>query len=110
MSRERRPCLAEAALRIELAALPAWTLTEGALRRTFLRANFDDALALLIAVAELARERNHHPDVTIVWNRLTLDLRSHDAGGVTARDADLAHAIDDLAERFGLNERASGTP
>ena len=56
--------------------------------------DFREAMAFVNRVAELAEERNHHPDISISWNRVTLRLTTHDRGGLTDRDFDLARAID----------------
>jgi 4a-hydroxytetrahydrobiopterin dehydratase len=60
---------------------------------------FDDfvaAMAWVNRVAELAEARNHHPDIAISWNRVTLTLTTHDAGGLTAKDLDMARAVDTM--------------
>lgn len=62
--------------------------------RTF--ADFPAALAWVNQVGEVAEEHNHHPDITINWNRVTLTLTTHSAGGLTEKDFDLAAAIDNL--------------
>jgi 4a-hydroxytetrahydrobiopterin dehydratase len=62
--------------------------------RTF--ADFAQALAWVNRVGALAEEQNHHPDIAIAWNRVTLTLSTHSAGGLTAKDLDLAAAIDAL--------------
>ena len=56
------------------------------------------ALQILHRVALVAEKKNHHPDIHNSWSAVTLDLSSHDAGGVTQRDVDLAAAIDDLTD------------
>ena len=62
--------------------------------RTF--ADFAAALAWVNEVGALAEARNHHPDIAIAWNRVTLTLSTHSEGGLTAKDLDLAAAIDAL--------------
>jgi 4a-hydroxytetrahydrobiopterin dehydratase len=57
---------------------------------------FADALAYVNAVGALAEEMNHHPDISIRWNRVTLRLSTHDAGGLTEADLSLARQIDAL--------------
>lgn len=57
---------------------------------------FADALAYVNAVAVLAEEMDHHPDIDIRWNRVTLRLSTHSAGGLTGADLELAGRIDDL--------------
>lgn len=58
--------------------------------------DFAEALAWVNRVGELAEARNHHPDIAISWNKVTLRLSTHSAGGLTAADLDLARAIDGL--------------
>jgi 4a-hydroxytetrahydrobiopterin dehydratase len=61
------------------------------------RADFVGALAFVNAVGALAEDANHHPDIDIRWNTVTLRLTTHDAGGLTAKDVELARAIDALS-------------
>ena len=71
-----------------LSALPAWTLVEEgtAIRRELRFAGFDEAMAFIVALAEVARRLDHHPDLYNVYDRVTLRLSTHDAGGLTERD------------------------
>ena len=55
----------------------------------------------MIRVAEVAEEQNHHPDWSNSWNRVVIELRSHDKGSITDRDHRLAAAIDRVVEEFG---------
>lgn len=73
-----------------------WTEQDGALVRVFEKGDFDGALAFVNAVAEVANRLDHHPDVDIRWGTVTLRLRSHDKGEITARDHRLAQEIDEL--------------
>ena len=82
--------------RARLAELPGWRLTGNAIEKVFDRENFDGSLAFVNAVAAAANAANHHPDVTIQWNRVTLTLSTHVAGGLTDRDFALAKAIEAL--------------
>ena len=76
----------------------AWTLEESgkALVRTLKFKDFSAAFAFLTRVALHAEKVGHHPEFTSVWNRVDLRLTSHDAGGVTERDIQLAEAISAL--------------
>ena len=76
-----------------------WALEEGgkALVRTLRFKDFSEAFAFLARVALHAEKADHHPEFTSVWNRVDLRLTSHDAGGVTQRDRELAEAISRLA-------------
>lgn len=80
----------------ELATTPGWTAAGGAIARTVTRKDFRDALLYLNAVGYLAETANHHPDVAISWNKVTLTLVSHSEGGLTAKDFALARQINDL--------------
>lgn len=80
----------------ELATTPGWTADGGAITRTVTRKDFRDALLYLNAVGYLAETANHHPDVAISWNKVTLTLVSHSEGGLTAKDFALARQINDL--------------
>lgn len=76
-----------------------WTFEQDgkALARTYRFKNFSEAFAFLTRVAMHAEKVDHHPEFTSVWNRVDFRLTSHDAGGVTERDRELATAIDTLA-------------
>lgn len=63
--------------------------------------DFADALSYVNAVGALAEEANHHPDIDIRWNEVTLRLSTHSAGGITASDLALARRIDTLAVGAG---------
>ncbi|MFD4420485.1 4a-hydroxytetrahydrobiopterin dehydratase [Agromyces sp. NPDC058484] len=68
--------------------------------------DFRSAVRLLDAVAVIADELNHHPDVRLGWGRIEFALRSHDAGGVTSRDLDLARRIGVVAAELGAEPGA----
>jgi 4a-hydroxytetrahydrobiopterin dehydratase len=67
-----------------------WTEVDGALERTFQFDSFVEALAFVNRVGELAESEDHHPDIAINYNRVTLRWWTHTAGGITDRDRDLA--------------------
>jgi 4a-hydroxytetrahydrobiopterin dehydratase len=75
-----------------------WSLEEGgkALVRSFKFADFSEAFGFLTRVALHAEKADHHPEFTSVWNRVDFRLTSHDAGGVTELDVELAEAINRL--------------
>ncbi len=75
--------------------LPEWALETGQLVRFWTFPGFLEAIAFVNRVAQLAENTGHHPDIDIRYNRVKLALASHDAGGITARDASLAHQIND---------------
>lgn len=79
-----------------LRGVPEWRREGAEIVRTFGRRDFVDAVEFLNRVTELAEAANHHPDVDIRWNKVTLRLATHSKGGLTARDFDLAARIDEL--------------
>jgi 4a-hydroxytetrahydrobiopterin dehydratase len=85
----------DAAARARLASeLPDWTVEGEHLVRTFRFRDFVEAFGFMARVALLAERADHHPEWSNVWNRVEIRLTTHDAGGLTRRDADLARAID----------------
>lgn len=82
-----------------LARLTPWSLSEDrkSISATIELADFVAALDLVNRIGHEAEQANHHPDIDIRWNRVTLVLSTHSAGGLTAADLDLAERIDDIA-------------
>jgi 4a-hydroxytetrahydrobiopterin dehydratase len=76
-----------------LQAIPGWTLQEGKLTRDWTFKDFVQAIAFVNQVATLAETAGHHPDIDIRYNHVRLGLVSHDAGGITQRDALMAKQI-----------------
>jgi 4a-hydroxytetrahydrobiopterin dehydratase len=70
-----------------------WEVVDGKLHRELSFADFSEAFAFMTRVALAAEKADHHPDWSNSWNTVTIDLVSHDAGGLTARDVALAEAI-----------------
>lgn len=89
--------LSDNEVRDAVAARPGWHAAPGAIHKEWLFPSFPDAVAFVVRVAFLAEAANHHPDVDIRYRRVRLTLTSHDAGGVTQRDLDLADGIDALS-------------
>jgi 4a-hydroxytetrahydrobiopterin dehydratase len=79
-----------------IAAHPEWTIADRSMTRTFEFSDFVEAMGFVTRVALLAEKAFHHPDVDIRWNRVTLSLSTHSAGGLTDQDAALAAAIDSI--------------
>ncbi|KRE26260.1 4a-hydroxytetrahydrobiopterin dehydratase [Agromyces sp. Soil535] len=79
----------------------AFRHTQSHLIGVFTTADFASAVRLLDAVAVVADELNHHPDVRLAWGHVEFALTSHDAGGVTSRDLDLARRIGAIAGDLG---------
>jgi 4a-hydroxytetrahydrobiopterin dehydratase len=76
---------------------PAWNEVDGALERTFTFPDFAEALAFVNRVGALAEREDHHPDIAIHWNTVTLRWWTHVANAITDRDRDLAAKTDELA-------------
>lgn len=80
-----------------MTSVPDWSQTGEAIQRTFNLGGFTEAIDFVQRVAQLAEAENHHPDILIRYAKVTLTLSTHDAGGLTDRDFDLATRIDGLA-------------
>jgi 4a-hydroxytetrahydrobiopterin dehydratase len=90
------PALSTEEANRQLATLPEWKIVSGELVRTFQFKDFRAALAFVNQVGELAETADHHPDIDIRYNRVRLGLVTHDAGGITAKDFDLAAKAEKL--------------
>ncbi len=75
----------------------AWERDGDELVKVVTRKDFAEAMQFVNAVAMLAEGANHHPDIAISWNRVTLRVTTHDAGGLSRLDLDLAAAIDGVS-------------
>lgn len=84
-------------LKKRLGALPAWEIREGRLCREFVFANFAEAFAFMTAMAEVAERMNHHPEWTNAYNKVEVSLVTHDTGGISEKDFELAEAMDKAA-------------
>jgi 4a-hydroxytetrahydrobiopterin dehydratase len=73
--------------------LPGWSLKEGKLHREFRFADFSEAFGFMSRVALAAETLGHHPEWSNVWNRVSIDLTTHDTGGLSDLDRDLARRI-----------------
>ena len=92
--------LSEAEREDALEGLPEWDhdVARDAITRSFAFADFSQAFAFMTRVALLAEKADHHPEWSNVWNRVEILLTTHDAGGLSHRDTDMAAAIDDLTD------------
>lgn len=78
----------------KLVEFPDWSLIGDSVQRTFSFENFRDAMTFVKRVADLAEELQHHPDILIRYNKVTLTLSTHEAGGVTDKDFAFAREVD----------------
>jgi 4a-hydroxytetrahydrobiopterin dehydratase len=86
--------LSDADVTAALADLDGWERDGDSIVRTAELPSFPDAIAVVDRVAQDAEERDHHPDIDIRWRTLTFRLSTHSAGGLTAKDTELALQID----------------
>jgi 4a-hydroxytetrahydrobiopterin dehydratase len=86
--------LDEAAIAQALRQAPGWERAGSQIKRTYRFEDFREALAFVNRVGDLAERAGHHPDIDVRYNAVTLVLSTHDAGGLTDKDFDLARAID----------------
>ena len=82
-----------------------WREEDGALRREFVFVDFAAAWAFMTEVARVAEQHDHHPDWSNSWNRVSIALRSHDVGRVSARDHRMAEEIDRLVSGTTVGEQ-----
>ena len=85
------------------ADLTGWKQVDQALEATFDTGDFATGLKLVNLLGESAESANHHPDVTLTYPAVAVTLTSHDVGGVTSRDIDLARVITEHAESLGVS-------
>ena len=95
--------LNETGVEQKLAGLAGWERREQAIEKTFIFPDFLRALDFVNAVATAAEAQNHHPDITIHYNKVTMSLTTHSEGGLTDKDFDMAGRIEAL--NIGIMER-----
>ncbi len=94
------PKLDDAEIRQALGDLPDWRMEAGKLRRVYRFRDFVEAWGFMSAAALLIQQMDHHPEWSNVYHTVTVDLVTHDAGGVSARDVELAQKLESLAKRW----------
>jgi 4a-hydroxytetrahydrobiopterin dehydratase len=93
----RQP-LSDLEIQRALGALPGWSRRGDVLVKTYALRTFPEAISLVNRVADEAERANHHPDIDIRYNKVVFTLSTHDAGGITQKDLDLASVIEKLRE------------
>lgn len=88
--------LTETEIQRVLLSLEGWEYEKDGIIKKFVFANFKDALATMNRIGEIAEEMNHHPEWFNVYNKLNIRLSTHDQGGITQLDIDLAKAIEEI--------------
>jgi 4a-hydroxytetrahydrobiopterin dehydratase len=90
------PKLSSQQIKAGLEKLPEWRRRRQAIHRTYQFKDFPAAMRFVNAVARCAEQMGHHPDIDIRWNRVTLELTTHDQGGLSEKDLSLARRLDRL--------------
>uniref|UniRef100_A0A832H1L9 Putative pterin-4-alpha-carbinolamine dehydratase n=1 Tax=Oscillatoriales cyanobacterium SpSt-402 TaxID=2282168 RepID=A0A832H1L9_9CYAN len=92
------PVLSKTELDNALNQLPGWSIENGKLHRQFQFPSFIEAFGFMSSVALVAESAEHHPEWFNVYNRVTIDLTTHDSGGITQKDVELARKANELAK------------
>ncbi len=92
--------LTETALAAAVDSLPGWVVRDEKLHREYQFPDFVHAFGFMATAAIAIEAMNHHPEWSNVWNRVVVDLTTHDAGGITAKDILLAEKLEELAKRL----------
>ena len=92
--------LSDSDVRSRIASLPGWELREGTLHRQLEFRTFTDAFSFMTLIAFTAERMNHHPEWSNVYNRVTIELTTHDVGGISENDLVMAADISDAHQRF----------
>jgi 4a-hydroxytetrahydrobiopterin dehydratase len=91
--------LSQTEIQGKLRNLPGWELTKNkTIQKKFTFGNFKEALAFVNQVGDLAEKSAHHPDITINYNKVTLSLWTHSAGGLTTKDFELAGHVEKIGK------------
>ncbi|MBX3380245.1 MAG: 4a-hydroxytetrahydrobiopterin dehydratase [Phycisphaeraceae bacterium] len=93
--------LTESQIETALQAVPEWGESGDAIQRTFQFSDFVKAMSFVDRVAQAAEQNRHHPDILIRYNKVTLTLSTHDAGGISMKDFELAKVCDQYFETYG---------
>ena len=89
--------LTDAEIEDALAGLDGWTVADGKLHRAYAFVDFVEAFGFMARCALVAESRSHHPEWSNVWNKVVVDLTTHDAGGISKLDVELATTMNELA-------------
>ena len=94
------PKLSDDELRLAVAKLPGWTVAAGKLHREYRFSDFIHAFGFMATSALAIEKMNHHPEWSNVYDRVVIDLTTHDSGGITAKDTALAALLESIAGRM----------
>lgn len=96
----KTPLLTATELDAVLAGLPGWAVVSAKLHREYRFPDFVHAFGFMATAAIAIEKKDHHPEWSNVYSRVTVDLTTHDSGGITAKDVDLARTLDALAAKL----------
>ena len=96
----KTPRLSQQQIDQALAELPGWTIENGKLHREYRFADFVHAFGFMATAAIAIEKNNHHPEWFNVWNQVRIDLTTHDSGGITSKDVELAAMLDRIARKL----------
>ena len=94
------PKLTQAEIDAGLASLPGWTIEREKLHRAYKFPDFAHAMGFMAIAAPLIEKRNHHPEWANVYNNVTVHLTTHDSGGITKKDLELAVMLEGIAKKL----------
>jgi 4a-hydroxytetrahydrobiopterin dehydratase len=92
--------MSDAEIAAALPTLAGWSLHNGKLHREYKFPDFKRAIDFMVAAVPGIEKMNHHPEWANVYNRVTVDLSTHDAGGITQKDFDLGPLLDEVSKKF----------
>ncbi len=94
------PALTGKQIRLHLRSVPNWAKRAQTILRTFKFSGFPESIEFVNRIAKKAQKNNHHPDIVVRFNKVTLKLTTHDEGGITSKDFFLAGQADEVFARF----------
>lgn len=96
----KRSKLDDVAVAAAIAKMPAWSVRDGKLHRDYEFADFTHAFGFMAAASTIIQARDHHPEWSNVYGKVTVDLVTHDSGGITSLDVELASSLEALAQKL----------
>jgi 4a-hydroxytetrahydrobiopterin dehydratase len=92
--------MTESELQAGLVGLPHWTIQSGKLHRSYKFPDFAHAIGFMMTAAPLIEKKNHHPEWANVYSTVTVHLVTHDSGGITKKDLELAGLLEGIAQKL----------
>ena len=92
--------LTEGEISVAVARLPGWSVKDGKLHREYKFPDFGHAMGFMMTATPAIERLDHHPEWANVYNRVSVDLATHDAGGITEKDCELAALLEGIAKKL----------